>query len=108
MAKFVPRLDILRAPQQRLWTELSDVPPEFVLYGGTAIALHLGHRVSFDFDFFGSKTFDPATLEAKIPFLVDAQITQREPSTLTGIVDRDGVVKASFFGVPNILPSCAS
>jgi hypothetical protein len=102
MAKFVPRLDILPAPQQRLWTELSQVPPEFVLYGGTAIALYLGHRVSIDFDFFGSEAFDPTRLESKIPFLADAQITQREPNTLTGIVERGGGVKVSFFGAPNI------
>jgi hypothetical protein len=39
----------------------------------------------------------------KLPFMANAQITQREPSTLTGTVDRDGLVKVSFFGVPNIL-----
>jgi hypothetical protein len=38
----------------------------------------------------------------KLPFMANAQITQREPSTLTGTVDRDGLVKVSFFGVPNI------
>ena len=48
---FTPRLDILPPPQRRLWDELAAIPPEFVLYGGTAIALHLGHRQSVDFDF---------------------------------------------------------
>ena len=38
--RFTPRLDILPLPQRRLWDELASVPPEFVLYGGTAIALH--------------------------------------------------------------------
>ncbi|MGM0425440.1 MAG: nucleotidyl transferase AbiEii/AbiGii toxin family protein [Thermodesulfobacteriota bacterium] len=33
------------------------MPSEFVLYGGTAIALHLGHRSSVDFDFFSSVNF---------------------------------------------------
>jgi hypothetical protein len=27
-----------------------------VLYGGTAITLHLGHRESVDFDFFGNRS----------------------------------------------------
>jgi hypothetical protein len=103
MEKFAPRLDILPAPQRRLWTELTSVPPEFVLYGGTAIALHLGHRESMDFDFFGNLTFDPERLISIVPFMAGAQITQREPNTLTGTVDRDGIVKVSFFGVPNIL-----
>jgi hypothetical protein len=49
--RFAPRLDILPEPQQRLWPELAEIPAEFVLYGGTAVALHLGHRQSVDFVF---------------------------------------------------------
>ena len=47
---FEPRLDILAEPQRELWPELDAVPPEFVMYGGTALALHLGHRMSDDFE----------------------------------------------------------
>lgn len=99
---FTPRLDVLPPPQRRLWNEFAGIPPEFVLYGGTAIALHLGHRASVDFDFFGNRSFDPAKLALSVPFMASAQITQRERDTLTGIVDRDGAVKVSFFGVPDI------
>jgi hypothetical protein len=99
---FEPRLDILSNPQRRLWEELAGVPSEFVLYGGTAVALHLGHRQSVDFDFFGNLPFDPVKLTASIPFMTGATITQREPNTLSGIVDRDGPVKLSFFGVPGL------
>ena len=99
---FTPRLDILPPPQRQLWDELSSVPPEFVLYGGTAVALHLGHRTSVDFDFFGDRTFDSAEIASSVPFMASAQITQRAPDTLTGIVDRNGAVKVSFFGVPGI------
>jgi hypothetical protein len=100
--EFSPRLDILPKPQRRLWDELAAVPPEFVLYGGTAIALHLGHRRSMDFDFFGSQRFDPAKLGASVPFMAAATITQRAPNTLSGIVNRGGPVKLSFFGVPGL------
>jgi hypothetical protein len=55
-----------------------------------------------DFDFFGNQTFDPEKLVSIVPFMADAQITQREPNTLTGTIDRNGIVKVSFFGVPNI------
>jgi len=68
-ADFAPRLDVLPEPQRRLWNELGAVPAEFALYGGTAIALHLGHRRSDDFDFFGRHQFDPAKLATSIPFL---------------------------------------
>ena len=100
--RFIPHLEILPPPQRRLWAELSAVPPEFVLYGGTAIALHLGHRQSIDFDFFGNRHFDPARLLSALPFMADADLTQLEPNTLTGIVDRDGPARVSFFGVPEI------
>ena len=99
---FTPRLDILPKPQQRLWDELAAVPADFVLYGGTAIALHLGHRQSEDFDFFGTRPFDPATLAASLPFMAAATITQRAANTLSGVVDRGGPVKLSFFGLPSI------
>jgi len=98
---FTPWLEILPEPQRRLWEELAAIPPEFVLYGGTAIALHLGHRRSVDFYFFGNR-FDPARLTASIPFLDEATITQAEPDTLSCIVNRGGPVKLSFFGVPGL------
>jgi hypothetical protein len=102
MANFVPQISILPASQQRLWRELSEVPEDFTLYGGTAIALHLGHRESIDFDFFSQKTFDPTDLRSTIPFMRAAEITQQAPNTLTGIVDRDGPIKVSFFGLPDL------
>jgi len=52
---FTPNLQILPPAQRRLWDELGHTPREFVLYGGTALALRLGHRHSEDFDFFSNK-----------------------------------------------------
>jgi hypothetical protein len=101
-ASFSPRLDILPAPQRRLWGELGATPSHFVLYGGTAIALHLGHRRSVDFDFFSNHPLDPNRLTLALPYLVGATVTQREPNTLSCVVDRNGPVKLSFFGVPAI------
>lgn len=75
MTDFAARLDILPPSQRRLWDELSAVPPEFVLYGGTALALHLGHRESLDFDFFGTRPLDPTRLVPVVPFLADAVVT---------------------------------
>lgn len=101
-APFIPRLEILPPPQRRLWPELSAVPQGFVLYGGTAITLHLGHRPSVDFDFFGNQAFDPDRLAASLRFLSDGQVIQKAENTLTCLVDRDGPVQISFFGVPGL------
>jgi hypothetical protein len=101
-ASFLPRLDVLPSPQRRLWDELGATPREFVLYGGTAIALHLGHRESVDFDFFGDRPLDGNNLTLSLPYLVGAAVTQREPNTLSCIVHRGGPVKLSFFGVPRL------
>jgi hypothetical protein len=93
-----PKLDILPQAQRRLWQELRDTPRDFVLYGGTALALRLGHRTSEDFDFFSNRPFSPALLRKAIGFMEDAEIRQLEENTLTAIVSRDGPVKVSFFG----------
>jgi Nucleotidyl transferase AbiEii toxin, Type IV TA system len=98
MNQFQARYDILPEPQKRLWPELKQVPSEFVLYGGTGIALRLGHRQSADFDFFSSETVVPERLLASIPFLAGAKILQNEGQTLTVTVQRAGIVKVSFFG----------
>jgi hypothetical protein len=99
---FQPKLNILPSPQRQLWNELAAVPDEFVLYGGTALALQLGHRASVDFDFFGNRTFAPARIAAAVPFLAGATITQQEPNTLSAVVERGGPVHISFFGLPEI------
>lgn len=98
MSRFDPRLEVLPASQRGLWNELRQVPGEFVLYGGTAIALWLGHRVSEDFDFFSSKPFVPMDLLAMIPFLSGGVPVQSAPNTVTLILRGKEPVKISFFG----------
>ena len=95
---FTPKLEILPPAQRRLWEELKQTPREFVLYGGTALALRLGHRHSEDFDFFSNCSFAPETLRTRIPYLQSAEMSQFAANTLTAIVDRNGPVKVSFFG----------
>jgi hypothetical protein len=101
-APFKPRLDILPSAQHRLWPELSDTPEDFTLYGGTAIALRLGHRTSADFDFFACTPFVPNALLQKVPYLKGATVRQSAPNTLTVTVERDGPVQVSFFGGLNL------
>jgi hypothetical protein len=95
---FNPRLDILPAAQRRLWLELTQTPDHFTLYGGTAIALRLGHRQSADFDFFSPQLFEPRHLLETIPFLKGAEVLKSAANDLTVAVDRGGPVQLSFFG----------
>jgi len=93
-----PRLDILPQSQRVLWDELVSTPPSFALYGGTALALRLGHRISVDFDFFSNEPFDPDHLLRDVPYLRGAEPIQVEANTLTCRLDRNGPVLVSFFG----------
>src|SRR5438876_7869997 len=98
MPTFKPRLDILPPAQRALWPELDATPDHFTLYGGTALALRLGHRESVDFDFFSRTAFDPAALAREIPYLTGTEQVQVVSHTLTCRVERGGPVLVSFFG----------
>ncbi len=96
-----PRLDILPAAQRSLWPHLVQVPGHFVLYGGTAIALRLGHRKSIEFDFFSDVDLDDGqknNLLNQTAWLSGASVLQNE-DTLTVSIDHMGApIKVSFFG----------
>jgi predicted nucleotidyltransferase component of viral defense system len=96
---FEPKLASLPLAQRALWPDLKQVPAQFVLYGGTALALRLGHRVSEDFDFFASAPVNPDELLGRLPLLQNATVRQKSPNTLTVVVHRPDPVKLSFFGL---------
>jgi len=76
----------------------------FVLYGGTAAALRLGHRTSVDFDFFIDRALDKDELRDRMPWLTNGQVLQDRPNTLTVSVPIEpglSPVKLSFFGDQN-------
>jgi hypothetical protein len=100
---FVPERSILPANQRALWPSLGLLrEPGFVLYGGTAISLRLGHRISVDFNFFTERPLENSALIAALPFSARSRVIQEAPNTLTLLVaPEDGVedgVKVSFFG----------
>jgi hypothetical protein len=93
------QLQVLPDSQRQLWQQLSSTPPDFVLYGGTALALRLGHRPSVDFDFFSCRAFQPMELIRSVPYLHDQSVTQLAENTLTcEVLMAGGAVKVSFFG----------
>jgi hypothetical protein len=95
-----PKLGVLAAAQREIWASLASAPNlNFVLYGGTAIALHLGHRESLDFDFFRSEPLDKEQIRAAFGFMNGAAVLQDAPDTLVVVAEMpSGPVKISFFG----------
>lgn len=98
MATFMPHLEILPDSQRELWNELRTTPEHFTLYGGTALAVQLGHRTSVDFDFFSNESFVTDELMTSIPYLKGAEPLEISKNSLTCRVDRRGAVKLQFFG----------
>lgn len=72
---------------------LFEVAPTMYLAGGTALALHIGHRVSVDLDFFSPDAL-PEQLAGLIASVGEVQVVGREPRTLHALV---GGVQVSFF-----------
>jgi hypothetical protein len=96
---FEPHLEVLPAAQRALWPLLSPtIELGFVLYGGTAIALRLGHRASVDFDFFTERPPDRDALFLRLPFLAQSRTLQDTSNTFTALASTNaGAVKLSFF-----------
>ena len=100
---FTPHLGILPLAQRQLWPELKGaLGLGFVLYGGTAIALRLGHRQSVDFDFFCKAPLNHEAMHAAMPFLARATVLQDEKNAFSVLVPStapgSSYVKVSFFG----------
>lgn len=96
LASFEPDLSVLPDRQRTLWGSLGDVPEDFVLYGGTGLALRLGHRESADFEFFSAGLFSPSDLLRDLAGLGRVEILESASDTLT-LRTGDGV-RLSFLG----------
>ena len=94
--------EILTENQVKLLPLVKSFHRDFYLVGGTAIALHLGHRRSIDFDLFTEKKFDNGVIRKKI----------RRKNLIQRIVrDQDGQFTVvalgtymTFFEYPFIIP----
>lgn len=100
MSGFEAHWEVLPLAQRELWPQLPGTTDlGFVLYGGTAVALRLGHRSSVDFDFFTEKSLDRAALLEMFPFVIRLRVIQEQEDTISMLAPvQSGVVKVSFFG----------
>lgn len=78
---------------------------DFFLMGGTALALHIGHRLSVDLDFFTLAPFDNAFLEAHLHQQYGFSTDYAAANTLRGTALR---VKVDFLthAYPLVKPLC--
>lgn len=99
MTSFVAHYETLPSAQRTLLPQFAPLDERgFVLYGGTALALRLGHRQSVDFDFFSDSPLDRQHI-MKIPIFKNATIVQDEPDAFGAIVHSDDTdVNVSLFG----------
>lgn len=91
-----PQVSIMPPGQAELWPTLGGIPDHFVLYGGTGLALRLGHRASVDFDFFSAESFLPTELVSDLSWLGKVTINRAAPNNL--IITTENAVNLSFLG----------
>lgn len=90
-------LDVLPEGQLQVLETISLQPfiNEFYLARGTCLALQIGHRRSFDFDFFIPSDFDTSGIINILTGIGNYQRNNEEKNTINGSLDG---VKISFLG----------
>ena len=89
--------EILPEGQLKLLKLLSEEPfiKEFYLAGGTCLALYLGHRQSYDFDFFIPTDFNTSQIINILTSIGRYERDNEEKNTINGMLNG---VRISFFG----------
>jgi hypothetical protein len=93
-------LEILSKEQKDLLPTLSQFKREYYLVGGTAIALHIGHRESIDFDLFKEKDIRKKNVYAKLKS-IDYKVSFADYNQINML---SSGVKITFFSFPYQVP----
>ena len=93
-------LEILNAAQIKLLPILSQFKREYYLVGGTAIALHIGHRESIDFDLFKEKDIRKKVVYTKLK-AIDYKVSFADYNQINMLSNG---VKITFFSFPYDVP----
>ena len=90
--------EVLNADQVKLLPLMAQFRREYYLVGGTAIALHIGHRRSVDFDMFKMSAINhKRNLDKIVAAGFDHQVTRRVEEQMNLLVNG---VKVTFFQYP--------
>lgn len=81
----LPYLDILDPERQKVFKLLKHFSRTFVLAGGTAIMLQIGHRLSYDFDCFSEKPLPRNT--DKMAYDIFGKASRRVYSKENSLID---------------------
>ena len=95
------QIEILSDKQKELLPYIMQFKRSFYLVGGTAIALHLGHRSSIDFDLFSYNKLRKTDIKRKlleIPY--KQELIFEEPDQLHLYINE---VKVTFFNYPYLV-----
>lgn len=95
-------LEIFNPQQQQLLPLLSTFKKEFYMVGGTAIALHIGHRLSIDFDLFKNGIIKPKNIIDKFKKNKETLLVTLNREGQLNLVCRD--VKFTFFNFEYDVP----
>lgn len=90
--------EIISSQQSDLIPYLKEFKRSFYLVGGTAIALHIGHRQSIDFDLFTPVVLDKSRIKSKLKEIPFEQKTVFEDYDQLHLLING--VKVTFFNYP--------
>jgi hypothetical protein len=93
-------LEILSPEQKELLPIISQFKREYYLVGGTAIALHIGHRESIDFDLFKEKDIRKKVVFSKLKN-IDYKVSFSDYNQINML---SSGVKITFFSFPYNFP----
>jgi hypothetical protein len=89
--------EVISASTEKTWRALcaAKLLGRFYLAGGTGLALHAGHRLSEDLDFFAPESFDEETLLQRVETVGGFSLVAKAPQTLHTTIQG---TKVSFLG----------
>lgn len=97
---------VLPADTAHNWEVIAQgVPPGTYLGGGTALAVHLGHRTSRDLDFFFHEPIDLVALTSSLQSIGEFAVTLRDEQTLNGVFSRTRLQFLSAIGQRRLDPT---
>lgn len=70
------------------------IAKDFYLAGGTALAIHLGHRESIDLDWFSAKSLNNSGIKKELASLGKFELVSEAEGTINGVLDN---IRVSFF-----------